>query len=319
MTKKLVPIIQVLKYGLHKSLENATPDQIAYDNTKFMLKVLGVMKLNTNDSFTEWSNTNGYPNIHGLNYPPNVICFQKDVINMYDDPDTGKYIYRPVLYDVDDKNIYGYTGQVYDPNIGDYVNMEAYALVFLDPLSEPENYLVNENRINGAYIITQNENGERSYKHGTDTFYDSLKAHNTDVLVLDVPAVTLGSDPNTDGKQKCVIEYYHGLGYLPVVAPFERMDIDLNRYYQSDGTTIPTNINLNSIATSWVESAYPVFYSGLVTIESVDVWFDEKKVHLEFVRNNMTGANYTAPKRRITLGYTVFKNRLDKEFNLLNS
>lgn len=310
-----IPIIQVAKSG--KDLNTATANDYALDTRRFLPKIVATKAIDTNDTFTAWSDLNGYANPHGLDYPPNTVCYLNDAENYYADPDMGAYVYRPVSFDVDDTNIYGYSTQFYDPNIEDYAYKSGYALIFIDPLLEPTTYTVAENRGTTPFLMCSGAGVTRSYDHKLDSFYDTLKVMEGGIgtLTLTIPSVTMAAD----AEQAVYAEFKHGLSYLPVVAPFESLEyFSLNDYYQSDGTTIPTTINLNSLATNWVESAYPRFNSGLVTWEFVDFWFNSEKLRLKFLRYNTTGGSYTAPARTITLNYTVFLNRLDEEFNLLS-
>ena len=298
----LTPNIRVAKLGKNLKDNNIEEENL---NTKYLMPKIVVQKQVTTDDTTPATTT------HGLSYAPVCIRYVRDYTS------EGSYKIMPfgaigMGNEIDNTYIYGYYGEVYNPNTKLYEQPIYYSIIFSDSINsntdetpngqnQPELFVKSGQTINPIYKIIA-------------PYCDYLKVSTSGILTLSVPSSSLADG----GDQSYSASYTHGKGYLPVVAPFDTHFnyFLLNGYYKGGLSSIPSTIILNNLGSQLIEQTIPA-YSSPDVYEYITYYFNGTGLYLDYSRLNLSGDTQNCPARTIKLYYTIFENQLDESLNLL--
>lgn len=297
----LTPNIRVAKLGKNLKDNNIEEENL---NTKYLMPKIVVQKQVTTDDTTPATTT------HGLSYAPVCIRYVRDYTS------EGSYKIMPfgaigMGNEIDNTYLYGYYGEVYNPNTELYEQPIYYSVIFSDSINsnmdetpngqdQPELFVKSGRTTNPIYKIIA-------------PYCDYLKVSTSGILTLNIPSSSLADG----GDQSYSASYIHGKGYLPVVAPFDtHFDFFLLNSYYEGGSNIPSTIILNNIGSQLVEQTIPA-YSASDVYEYITYYFNGIGLYLEYTRLNLSGETQNCPARTIKLYYTIFENQLDESLNLL--
>lgn len=297
----LTPNIRVAKLGKNLKDNNIEEENL---NTKYLMPKIVVQKQVTTDDITPATTT------HGLSYAPVCIRYVRDYTS------EGSYKIMPfgaigMGNEIDNTYLYGYYGEVYNPNTELYEQPIYYSVIFSDSINsnmdetpngqdQPELFVKSGRTTNPIYKIIA-------------PYCDYLKVSTSGILTLNIPSSSLAGG----GDQSYSASYIHGKGYLPVVAPFDtHFDFFLLNSYYEGGSNIPSTIILNNIGSQLVEQTIPA-YSASDVYEYITYYFNGIGLYLEYTRLNLSGETQNCPARTIKLYYTIFENQLDESLNLL--
>ena len=199
----LTPNIRVAKLGKNLKDNNIEEENL---NTKYLMPKIVVQKQVTTDDTTPAATT------HGLSYAPVCIRYVRDYTS------EGSYKIMPfgaigMGNEIDNTYLYGYYGEVYNPNTELYEQPIYYSVIFSDSINsnmdetpngqnQPELFVKSGRTTNPIYKIIA-------------PYCDYLKVSSSGILTLNIPSSSLADG----GDQSYSASYIHGKGYLPVVAP----------------------------------------------------------------------------------------------------
>lgn len=296
-------VIRVAKEN--KDLRDKNVEEESLNTNYFMPKIVVQKQITTTDSLASPATTT-----HGLTYAPLCIRYVRGYTN------SGAYKVMPfgaigVNNEVDNTYIYGYYGEIYNPNTDSYEQPIYYAVIFSDSINSTTDETPDGE---GPELLVYDDSTSNPKYRATAPRCDYLKVSDSDVLTLSVPSSSLANG----NDQSYSTSYTHGKGYLPVVAPFDaHFDFFLlNEYYGGGLSNIPSTIILNDVGSQLVEQVYSS-YSSPDLYEYITYYFNGTGLYLEYNRLNITGSTVSCPARSIKLYYTVFENRLDEAFSLL--
>lgn len=202
-----------------------------------------------------------------------------------------------------------------------------WGLFLADPCVEVETQVPQTRKSGPVVKIGGKAMGDADYELSMSSHYDSLKVAKSGMLTLSVPswnapAATMGIDPISGfdvvipSRNFVSTDTLHGLDYVPYYMPFLSNRIDVSEVYLFPDS-IPSVINLDEIQTIFGPTyGWPRPSVG----EYVYIWVSDSKICLEYERLNWDNYNtYSFPARTVNLGYTIFYNRVDEEFDLLTN
>ncbi len=297
----MVPNIRVAKPG--KNLKDNNIEEESINTSHFMPKIV-VQKQIATDQNTPATTT------HGLSYSPVCIRYVRDYT-----PE-GAYKIMPfgaigMGNEIDNTYIYGYYGEVYNPNTKLYEQPIYYSIIFSDSINSNTDETPNGQN-QPELFVKSGQTTNPIYKLIVP-YCDYLKASTSGILTLNIPSSNL----NDSDSQEYSSSYLHNKGYIPIVAPFDTHfdSFLLNSYYEG-GSNIPSTIILNNIGSQLVEQTIPA-YSASDVYEYITYYFNGIGLYLEYTRLNLSGETQNCPARTIKLYYTIFENQLDESLNLL--
>ncbi|OQB03282.1 MAG: hypothetical protein BWY21_02192 [Parcubacteria group bacterium ADurb.Bin216] len=297
----MVPNIRVAKPG--KNLKDNNIEEESINTSHFMPKIV-VQKQIATDQNTPATTT------HGLSYSPVCIRYVRDYT-----PE-GAYKIMPfgaigMGNEIDNTYIYGYYGEVYNPNTELYEQPIYYSVIFSDSINNNKDETPNGQN-QPELFVKSGQTTNPIYKLIVP-YCDYLKASTSGILTLNIPSSNL----NDSDSQEYSSSYLHNKGYIPIVAPFDTHfdSFLLNSYYEG-GSNIPSTIILNNIGSQLVEQTIPA-YSASDVYEYITYYFNGIGLYLEYTRLNLSGETQNCPARTIKLYYTIFENQLDESLNLL--
>ena len=297
----MVPNIRVAKPG--KNLKDNNIEEESINTSHFMPKIV-VQKQIATDQNTPATTT------HGLSYSPVCIRYVRDYT-----PE-GAYKIMPfgaigMGNEIDNTYIYGYYGEVYNPNTELYEQPIYYSVIFSDSINNNKDETPNGQN-QPKLFVKSGQTTNPIYKLIVP-YCDYLKASTSGILTLNIPSSNL-DDGNS---QEYSNSYLHNKGYIPIVAPFDtHFDFFLLNSYYEGGSNIPSTIILNNIRSQLVEQTIPA-YSASDVYEYITYYFNGIGLYLEYTRLNLSGETQNCPARTIKLYYTIFENQLDESLNLL--
>ena len=297
----MVPNIRVAKPG--KNLKDNNIEEESINTSHFMPKIV-VQKQIATDQNTPATTT------HGLSYSPVCIRYVRDYT-----PE-GAYKIMPfgaigMGNEIDNTYIYGYYGEVYNPNTELYEQPIYYSVIFSDSINNNKDETPNGQN-QPKLFVKSGQTTNPIYKLIVP-YCDYLKASTSGILTLNIPSSNL-DDGNS---QEYSSSYLHNKGYIPIVAPFDtHFDFFLLNSYYEGGSNIPSTIILNNIRSQLVEQTIPA-YSASDVYEYITYYFNGIGLYLEYTRLNLSGETQNCPARTIKLYYTIFENQLDESLNLL--
>lgn len=297
----MVPNIRVAKPG--KNLKDNNIEEESINTSHFMPKIV-VQKQIATDQNTPATTT------HGLSYSPVCIRYVRDYT-----PE-GAYKIMPfgaigMGNEIDNTYIYGYYGEVYNPNTELYEQPIYYSVIFSDSINNNKDETPNGQN-QPKLFVKSGQTTNPIYKLIVP-YCDYLKASTSGILTLNIPSSNL-DDGNS---QEYSNSYLHNKGYIPIVAPFDtHFDFFLLNSYYEGGSNIPSTIILNNIGSQLVEQTIPA-YSASDVYEYITYYFNGIGLYLEYTRLNLSGETQNCPARTIKLYYTIFENQLDESLNLL--
>jgi len=297
----MVPNIRVAKPG--KNLKDNNIEEESINTSHFMPKIV-VQKQIATDQNTPATTT------HGLSYSPVCIRYVRDYT-----PE-GAYKIMPfgaigMGNEIDNTYIYGYYGEVYNPNTELYEQPIYYSVIFSDSINNNKDETPNGQN-QPELFVKSGQTTNPIYKLIVP-YCDYLKASTSGILTLNIPSSNL----NDSDSQEYSSSYLHNKGYIPIVAPFDTHfdSFLLNSYYEGE-SNIPSTIILNNIGSQLVEQTIPA-YSASDVYEYITYYFNGIGLYLEYTRLNLSGETQNCPARTIKLYYTIFENQLDESLNLL--
>jgi len=257
----------------------------------YLPSFMGFRQLNSSVPFTALNN---YEYISG-GFDTN--CFTHDNPALISYPDfMGVSIFDQ---DVILSPYYGYTWGTdwYDENL--------FALLFLDPLfgTPPTTYPL---RSGGVYLLGKGDVDVRTsfpYDNAMDSRFDTLKIFKTGTLELKAPAKTFAV---SEAYQTYTAEIEHNLGYAPVFLPEAGVGWALDSSLDDDSFIV--NDNLGRL---------PADYAGINSAPILDVWVDDTKLYMRLWRFANDWSTRAYSEITITLYYTIFYNKINEEFDLL--
>ena len=306
-----------------KALESDSKD-LALDSNLSIPKIFKSIRKTTNSTI-----------VHGFNYPIKYLAMREITVT------PKKYAYALPEYSgftiqaypnigVDDTNLYlepfpAFTsGTPYPASIP--ADAGVWGLMMVGPLKTPITDMPPLEHIGPVIKIGDNTETDPDYKLRLHTGYDSLKVAKTGTLTLNLPAwnapvAQVKTDPSTGldyteaAEKTDTTNEVHGLDYVPYYQPFVPYRSDLTEIYKVPIDNIPASFSINELQTVFSPSyAWP---SPQYT-EWVYVWISDSRIYIDYVRRNWDSANtHSFPTRTVTMGYTIFHNRVDEEFNLL--
>ena len=297
----MVPNIRVAKPG--KNLKDNNIEEESINTSHFMPKIV-VQKQIATDQNTPATTT------HGLSYSPVCIRYVRDYT-----PE-GAYKIMPfgaigMGNEIDNTYIYGYYGEVYNPNTELYEQPIYYSVIFSDSINNNKDETPHGQN-QPKLFVKSGQTTNPIYKLIVP-YCDYLKASTSGILTLNIPSSNL-DDGNS---QEYSNSYLHNKGYIPIVAPFDtHFDFFLLNSYYEGGSNIPSTIILNNIGSQLVEQTIPA-YSASDVYEYITYYFNGIGLYLEYTRLNLSGETQNCPARTIKLYYTIFENQLDESLNLL--
>lgn len=286
----LTQVIKVAREGY--KIGEASQKDLALDTNLLLPKIYGVVKRTTTGDVA-----------HGLNYAPQFWGFW----NLTTSP-VPTYTHLAGLWDgvtmkVDNTNVHIDINDFFGPQ-------EMYAVLFLDPLTEPTGTQRKE-RPNPALIVSDNITSDYDYQTRLHSGYDTLKVFKSGTLTITQSSESVAAS----GLKEYTTTFNHNLGYIPMWSPFIGYLTDLNQVYGGEDSTIPATVGLNN-----VEYTYPTPASWLTTSdfsEKVYFYMTSTGLAMKYSRVNYSGSPHTFVARTINLNYVIFYNRVDEEFNLL--
>jgi hypothetical protein len=342
-------------------IRTAEDKNLSFDSNLFLPKIFRVKRSASTASVA-----------HGLNYPPRTMFFRE----VKSSPLTVAHSLAPLLQpttpsSVDDTNLNFQKLSYYsDFEVTPYsisTDSAAIALCMLDPLGTPST-AQSPIDTNLPVIRAGTDGTEADYNNKLHSYYDTLKVHSSGTITLNASSWTPNAGDEYDVQ---TATYTHGLGYIPVFAPFIPFQTSLEVYYQwywawhkrhqwatareyviddyvTDAFGTPTykciKYHTSSSATepgvgaSW--ATYWEAYTSIGIPTTIDLnsledikyvyggatVFDDEVIEVYVTTTQLVvklhrmygGFSYnTFPARTITLNYTVFYNKLNEEFNLL--
>jgi len=251
---------------------------------------------------------------HNLGYIPSVFLFRKLSSTEWAHGMKDYMAQTPFYYAYYDDllrltSTQARVGCIYNVNTSAKVDEGTMAMFYLDPVENAEVSFKNTGpRISIARDGYDAQSGHpKDFK--VDSRFDTFKVYKTGTLLLECPSVIAQTDTRT-------VYFEHNLGYIPFFTPLVPYTTNLhNIYFSGGGYTIPTNINVSNLSEY---NFARVISTSSDEEEVVRVWVTSTRLYLQLFRQNYYGST-TFEERNITMNYTIFYNRVDEEFNLLEN
>lgn len=241
---------------------------------------------------------------HGLSYPPVFSVMYEKISGGYTYGAPGSYASNEALASVDETNVYSHTTKhifvvLYSNSLEDTEvnNVEDHAMDNVGIKMSPDNKNVYSSSLNNLSITTGN---------------DSLKIYKTGTATINLVANTVAAESS---EVRDFLIYTHNLGYVPLFLPQASDILGGNPGLTMDFEWVTVDEVLNEYSgISNPSAAGPSIFHELLTVYATDT---ELRLSVEQINN--FGDPFVWDEYNITVYYTIFYNRADAEFDLLQA
>jgi hypothetical protein len=201
-------------------VNKADPKNLAFSSDYFLPKIFRVKRASSNSSVA-----------HGLSYSPRTIFMREVTSSPLKVGHTVAGLQSQDVSTVDDTNInFRRMTNYSDFEVTPYsttTDSAVIALCTIDPLATPGTASTPVEMTQPVFKAGGSAS-DPDYDRQIHTLYDTLKTNTSGTLTLNVSSWT----PNAGDKYDVTTATYtHGLGYVPLFAPFVPCQISLSAYY----------------------------------------------------------------------------------------